>query len=167
MREIEEEFPSSEQIKVLEQQIKHMRLSQGDINGRIDRVEKDFEDRIMNNDIQNDLSQLKKLSYSVGQINDSFKDDVFRLENKIKDNSMRLLEFDNNITTVKADYDQKHSKLVWENSEHLKKISYLEELFNEMYEVIKKHNMLNEHLQQNSKSRPDLLSASYYSKASD
>lgn len=166
-QEIGMEFATLEVVRGLEQQMKHLKNAQGDINGRMNRVEKNLEEGVMNNDIQNDLSQLKKLSYSIGQINDTFKEDVFRLESKLKDNSMRLLEFENNMTTTKSDFDQKHSKLVWENSEQSKKILYLEELFNEMFEVIKKHNMQNEISQQNNKSRPDLLSASYYSKASD
>lgn len=165
-----DEFIHFEQYDVIEQHIKHLKISNSNLSARIDGMEKNIDQGCIKDSFKDDLNQLKELSFNINKINNTFKDDVFRLENQIKENSVKLLDVENGFTLVKSEIDQKQSKMVYDAKSHSEKIEYLEELFNEMYEVIKKHNMqekvnnlhqINHSMLYNGKeSKPDLLSSS-------
>lgn len=135
--EIIDEVPNFEYLQGMEQ---HM---EDNFTNKIESLEKDIEAGLMSRELRDDLSQIKQISFSIGKINEAFKDDVFKLENQIKENSVKFLDLDNVITGLKSDYEQKYSKITYDTKSQNDKIQYLEELFNELYEVIKKHNMQN------------------------
>jgi hypothetical protein len=161
--EIIEEMPNFEYLQGMEQHIEDT------FSSRIEALEKDIEAGLVSRELQDDLSQIKQISFSIGKINEAFKDDVFRLENQIKENSVKFLNFESIITTLKIEFEQKHSKTNYETKSQNDKIQYLEELFNELYEVIKKHNMqtkksdiqqINHSMMYNAKDNRQDLSAS-------
>jgi hypothetical protein len=135
--EIIDEVPNFEYLQGMEQHI------EDNFTNKIESLEKDIEAGLMSRELRDDLSQIKQISFSIGKINEAFKDDVFKLENQIKENSVKFLDLDNIITGLKTDYEQKYSKVTYDTKSQNDKIQYLEELFNELYEVIKKHNMQN------------------------
>lgn len=139
--EISEDFVHYEQIGALEKHMKHLKINSNSMNNRIDQLEKEMEHGSLNNELQEDLRQLKDLSYSITKINNTYKDDVFKLENQIKENSMKIMNFENVCAGLKSEVDQKLSKSNYDLKAQGDKVEYLEGLFNEMYEVIKKHNM--------------------------
>ena len=111
------------------------------MSGRIDGVVKELEQGMIKDNLKDDLNLIKDLSFNITKINNTFKDDVYRLEDLIKDNSVKYLTIETNFTTLKSEVDQKLAKSIFETKSYNEKMQYLEDLFNEMYEVIKKHNM--------------------------
>lgn len=136
-----EEYINFEQYAAIEQQIKHLKISYGNLSGRIEGVSKELDQGMIKDNLKDDLNLIKDLSFNITKINNTFKDDVYRLEEMIKDNSVKYLGLESNFTTFKSEFDQKLSKTNFDSKSYNEKLLYLEELFNEMYEVIKKHNM--------------------------
>lgn len=164
--EIYDDFPKYEDLGGLEQQIKQLKRSDNDLNNRLSAVEKELEAGVVSNELQEDLRQLKQLSFSIGKINDTFKEDVFRLENQIKENSIKFMDYENSMTSFKSELDQKHSKLKFDIKTHDDRLEYLDQLLNELLSIVKKHSMnekvnniqqINHSMMYNAKeSRPDL-----------
>lgn len=139
--EIFGELPNFDHIMNIDQHMKTLRISYKNTENRIVTLEKELEAGLVNNELKEDLSQLRDLSSSIGKINEAFKEDVYRLEKQIKENSVKLLDSQNELMDVRSTFDSKISKQAHDSSENFRKIQELDDLFNEMYWVIKKYNM--------------------------
>lgn len=87
------------------------------------------------------MSSIKTLQQKLAKVELSFKEEIGIFESTVKENSLKVLEYENQFTALKSDIDNKVCKYELQNKENYIKTQQLEELFNEMYSVIKKHSM--------------------------
>ncbi|CAI2372718.1 unnamed protein product [Moneuplotes crassus] len=172
-KEMFEELPNFENFRDMEHQIQTLKKGFSNSEQKLLSVEKELKNGIISSELKEDLSQLRTLSSSIGRINDAFKEDVFNLENKIKENSVKILGTQNECTEIKSLLDKNISKIIYETNCTNDKVQNLETLLGDVYDVVIKYNsqgkksnlqQINQSMMYNDKESKQDLSASFISK---
>jgi len=171
--EIAEEYIKYETIKAIDKDIKHIKISNWSISNRLDQIDKILDNGLMPENLQEDLSHIKTLNILITTLESEFKAEIDKLHATTKEATIKVIEQGNIFTALKSELDQKISHSDFQLKCHTDKIQQVEELFNEMYDVIKRHNVqdkiqnlqqINQSMLYNQKESKQDLSVSYVSK---